>query len=605
MLKRAWTHLSEIFKKPAPPARTIGVRDILFFFRFVKPVWALGLLGLILTLFATFLGSLTPLSGKVFIDFIILQEGFEYVEKILRVLCLTALSDTVKRVLGSINLVVLLMLIYGLIVGILNILRSLLMVRFQQEITFSVQTQLFDRVVRFPLSLLREKQVGYLISRVSGDVGILQYFFSGVIPQFLNNSLYFIFSFGILFSLNRLFALILIILIPVWGLINYFFASRMRAISYQSMERHAEFTQDMQEVLSGVEVIKTHTSERREIHKVSRRLRQVFRARIQAQLLSSLAGQSVQTVRFVAMLLIAWLSVRHIHQGHMSIGDLAAIMAYVRTLAGLASGMSHIILSLQEVFAAMERLLEMFSIIPEIGEESGPTPLRKPEQVHGTVRFEEVSFAYQDDLPVLKRINLIVSPGEIVSITGPSGAGKTTLLNLLIKFYLPQEGKIYLDERNLRELDTHWLREQIGFVSQDTFLFNDTIEHNIKYGQPSATLEEVIHAARQAEIHEDILRLPRGYQTMVGERGTRLSGGQRQRVAIARTFLKNPPILILDEPTSALDAETESSLKTSLKRLAHCRTTFLITHRLTLTDVADRIYRLDNGVLVKEGPIRQ
>jgi subfamily B ATP-binding cassette protein MsbA len=202
---------------------------------------------------------------------------------------------------------------------------------------------------------------------------------------------------------------------------------------------------------------------------------------------------------------------------------------------------------------------------------------------------------------VLDNVSFTVRQGETLTIVGPSGAGKTTLINLLLKFYTPQSGAIYLDKYDIGGLDHEWLRKQIGIVSQDIFLFNDTIENNIKYGNAAATREEVVRAAKKAHIHEDIEAFPKGYDTIVGERGTMLSVGQRQRVSIARAFLKDMPILVLDEPTSALDVATEKHLIGSLKELAKGRTTLIISHRLSLADIADEVIVLDGGRIMGGG----
>jgi subfamily B ATP-binding cassette protein MsbA len=250
----------------------------------------------------------------------------------------------------------------------------------------------------------------------------------------------------------------------------------------------------------------------------------------------------------------------------------------------------------------MERLIEMFNVVPEftnneITEHGIAEHGIRPEKITGEIRFSKVYFYYKKDKPVLTDISFTIHPGEIIALTGASGAGKTTLISLIIKFNLPRSGCIYLDGHDLKDIDTRWLRNQIGFVSQDIFLFNDTIENNIKYGNPSASLDEVIQAAKKANIHYDIEKFQDGYQTMVGERGTKLSAGQRQRVSIARAFLKNPPILIFDEPTSALDPDTESSLKNSLKELSHNSTILMITHRMSVTDVATGIFVLEGGMI--------
>jgi ABC-type multidrug transport system fused ATPase/permease subunit len=222
------------------------------------------------------------------------------------------------------------------------------------------------------------------------------------------------------------------------------------------------------------------------------------------------------------------------------------------------------------------------------------------ERVEGEVRLENISFAYEEGKPVLRDVSCAVRAGEAVAVVGESGAGKTTLVNILLKFYRPLQGEISLDGHAYGELDTRWLRGRIGVVSQDIFLFNDSIERNIRYGRPEATRAEVERVARLAHIHDEIERFPRGYDTVIGERGVVLSTGQRQRVSIARAFLREPALLILDEPTSALDAGTEEMLRDSLRELVKGRTTFIISHRAPMLDIAARVLTLRNGRLEDE-----
>ncbi len=349
--------------------------------------------------------------------------------------------------------------------------------------------------------------------------------------------------------------------------INYFFAQRIRSISYKSMERQAQVSRDFQEVLSGAEVVKAHVSEEREVEKISGRIRKLFRTRLQSAFLSSITGSLTNGVRLIVTILVVMLSVKQVKQGVMTVGDVTAFIAYVLNLSSLAIGISGSFLMLQPVFASMQRVMEMFNIVPEFSNDDKSRRLIKPRGIEGEIKFENVSFAYEEGKTVLKDLSFTVRPGDIIALTGVSGAGKTTLINLLLKFNLPKSGRILLDNVDINDIDTKWLRERMGIVSQEVFLFNDSLENNIKYGKPGAALKEVKKAARDAQIHNDIEEIESGYDSMVGERGVNLSAGQRQRISLARAFLRDPAILIFDEPTSALDTETESAIQDSLAKL--------------------------------------
>jgi subfamily B ATP-binding cassette protein MsbA len=296
-------------------------------------------------------------------------------------------------------------------------------------------------------------------------------------------------------------------------------------------------------------------------------------------------------------LFIMWFTASEVIKGTMTIGDLTSFSLYAMNLYGTLNGLFNQLISLQYLFVSMGRLHEMFSIAPEFETGDRVTTSYTPVNIDGEIIFKDVSFGYEENMPVLKNVSLAVHPGEVVAITGASGAGKTTLISLILKLYDPQAGNILLDGNDLRQLSTQWLRAQIGIVSQETFLFNDTIEHNIKYGKPQATFDEVKEAARKAHIDKDIEGFEEGYQTVVGERGSKLSVGQKQRISLARAFLKDPPILILDEPTSALDKEAEGAITYTLREVTKNRTTFLITHHAPIVGIAHRIFVLSNGVL--------
>lgn len=592
--------VKSVLQASRPPVTKFKLKDLAFFFQFVRPVWKVGLIGLILVMVTTGISALLPLTSKVFIDFVILKTGYGGLESILRIFGLGAYASSLINDLGSVYFVVGCMVAAGLIYGLLHILEGYLTSVYQQELTFNLQTSLFDHVLRFPMSFIKNKQTGYLMSRVSDDVNMMQYLFSDAVTQLLSSAFYVVFAVAILLSLNAGLAIITALVIPVYLVIRYIFSSRIRALSYRERESNAEVSRNMQEALSGVEVVKSYAAERKEVGKVSKKLRDVMKTRIIRSMLMALAGSFMRASMFVLLIIFMITGAHDIQSGTMTIGDYVTIVSYIVFLSNAVNMLYYTYLSLQPAFASMDRLKEMFGIAPEF-EWDLKTPLKRLDRVRGSIIFDDVSFAYNVNEPILKNISFEVKPGETVALVGHSGAGKTTLVSLLLKLYIPQAGAIYLDGVSLNDLDHAWLRQQISIVSQDIFLFNDTIENNIKYGRPEATQEDVIRVAKKARIHEFIEGLPNGYDTLIGERGTKLSVGQRQRISIARAFLKDTPIIILDEPTSAIDPETEMHLKESLDELMQGRTTFIISHRMSLTDIANFIVVIEDGKVVERG----
>ncbi len=605
MLNNYISAIRSVLRASRPPAAKFRLKDMAFFSRFVRPVWKVGLVSLLMVMATTGISALLPLTSKVFIDFVIMKTGYGGVESILSALGLSAHAPALIDSLGSVYFVVGCMVAAGLVYGILHIAQGYLTSVYQQELTFNVQTSLFDHVLRFPMAFIKNRQTGYLMSRVSDDVNMMQYLFSDAITQLISNAFYVIFGVAILLTLNSRLAIVTALVIPVYLVIRYFFSGRIRALSYREREANAEVSRNIQEALSGVEVVKSYAAERKEVGKVSLKLRDVIRTRIIRSVLMTLAGSLMRGFMFVMLLIFMIMGAIDIRAGAMTIGDYVTFISYIVFLSSAINMLYYTYLSLQPAFASMDRLKEMFGIAPEFEWDAGGKPLKKPGRVDGSIRFDGVSFAYDPDEPILKDISFEVKPGETVALVGHSGAGKTTLVSLLLKLYVPQAGAIYLDGVDLKDIEHAWLRQQIGIVSQDIFLFNDTIENNIKYGKPEASREDVVRVAKKARIHDFIRGLPDGYDTLIGERGTKLSVGQRQRISIARAFLKDTPIIILDEPTSAIDPETEMHLKESLDELMHGRTTFIISHRMSLTDIASFIVVIEGGEVVEKGTQRE
>ncbi|MDK2989634.1 MAG: hypothetical protein PWR16_1163 [Methanoculleus sp.] len=581
--RRTVTFTRDIMRQPAAAKRDLRFSDLAFFLRFGRPIRSLGVLALVATALVAAAKTVLPLSIKFFIDNILLGETE----------ATDALLAGAGGLLSSLNTLIAALLVLGLFTGGMDLLRNYWTARFREGYAFNLQTTLVEHVLSFPLSYFKSQQTGYIMSRLSDDVQILQYTVSQYLPQIVSNALYVTFTFAILCILNLRLTLVVVAFIPLYLLVNAVFIRRIRVATHRERERQAYVSRDLQEVISGIDTVKSHAAEDREVHRVSGTLRNMVDARIRNTMLSAFSEYFRIGTMSLMLIAVFWFGGNEVLAGAMTVGDFVAFAVYIVTFAPTVNTFFAFPVVMQPALTSAARLRELFRIHGEAG--AAGTGGTVPATAQGLIEFSGVGFGYTASEPVLSDVNFVARPGEVVAVVGRTGAGKTTLVNLILRAFAPQEGTIALDNRDLASLDPRWLRRQISIVSQDLFLFHTTIEDNIRYSRPEATFEDVVEAARKAQIHDDILRFPEGYRTIVGERGTQLSVGQRQRVAIARAFLKDASILILDEPTSALDMQTEDQIRRTLRLLVRDRTTILVSHRPSLLELADRVLAIEGG----------
>jgi ATP-binding cassette subfamily B protein len=387
-------------------------------------------------------------------------------------------------------------------------------------------------------------------------------------------------------------------LAPLMVAASFIVTKPLRAASRLKRDIEVKIQSHIQQTLTGIPVVQAFAQEERE----QMRFQKFAEAAIQAQQRSlwvgSLNNLSSGLVTVIGTGIILWVGAHHVLQGKLTIGSILIFLAYLSTLQAQIKVFANIHTTLQGLHASVERVVEVIHTEPEIPESPHPRVL---PPCKGHIVFENVTFGYNPGQPVLHQFSFDVTPAETLAIVGSTGAGKSTLIHLIPRFFDPWEGRVMLDGHDLRELRLRDLRQQVSLVLQEPFLFPATVAENIAYGRPGASREEIREAARQANAHEFIEKLPSGYQTILGERGAGLSGGERQRISIARAMLRNAPILILDEPTSALDAQTEEKIMEALSRLKRGRTTFIIAHRLSTIRQADRILVLERGRLAEMG----
>jgi ABC-type bacteriocin/lantibiotic exporter with double-glycine peptidase domain len=376
-----------------------------------------------------------------------------------------------------------------------------------------------------------------------------------------------------------------------------YFSEKIHVLSHQEKEQQANVSRNLQESLSTVSLIKAFSSEARTIERLASELKGALRISLEQSTVSSVANLVTTSMPGVARVLVLAFGAYWVIQEHWSLGSLLAFQAYLGYVFGPAQYLASANLELQSARAALDRVSTLYDLVPEENMKTG----KMVDRLAGEIEFRNVTFSYDSRESVLKDISFRVGAGERVAIVGPSGVGKTTLVSLILRFYKPNAGEVYFDGTAAGDYEVNALRRRIGYVSQNSLLLTGSIMENLCYGNPEATREEVIRAAKVSHIHDVIENLPEGYETGIGEKGINLSEGQRQRLALARALVKNPDILVLDEPTAALDSQTEKSILHSLPLLIQGKTIFVASHRLSTIMEADRIFLLDENRLIATG----
>ncbi len=470
-----------------------------------------------------------------------------------------------------------------------------------EKVVADIRRDVYRRVLALSPAFFEVTKVGEILSRLTTDTATVQVVVGSSISIALRNVLLFAGGTVMLVVTSPRLAGLVVLIVPVVVVPIVFFGRRVRRLSRTSQDRIADLSAHGEETLNAIRTVQAFGHE-----PVDRRR---FQDRVDAALAAALRRIAVRgaltafvvlTV-FSAIGVILWIGGHDVMAGRLSAGELSAFVFYSVVVAGSVGAVSEVIGDIQRAAGATERLLELIRVEPEIS--AKPDPVALPEPASGTIAFEAVRFSYPArlDLPALADIDLSVAAGERVALVGPSGAGKSTVFQLLLRFYDPQSGSIRIDGVDLRDADPGQIRERIGLVPQDPFIFSADAWENIGYGRPGASKADVRAAAEAAAAAEFLDALPDGFATFLGEKGVRLSGGQRQRIAIARAVLRDPAILLLDEATSALDSESERLVQQALRRLMAGRTSVVIAHRLSTVQEADRIIVLDGGRILATG----
>lgn len=467
------------------------------------------------------------------------------------------------------------------------------------KILYDLRDNLFDHIQRLSLRFYSNNRAGEIISRVIHDVEQTKNFVITGLMNFWLDLATILVVIIIMFQVDFTLTLVSIMLFPLYGFSIKYFYSRLRDLTRVRSQALAEVQGHLHERVQGMPVIQSMAIEDYEQEQFQKQNKNFLTKALVHTSWNAKTFAVVNTITDIAPLLVIGYAGYQVINGGLTVGEMVMFVAYIDRLYNPLRRLINSSTTLTQSLASMDRVFEFADEKYDI---TNKTYAKECQTARGDVRFENVSFRYDEkESYVLKNINLQVEEGETIALVGMSGGGKSTLVSLLPRFYDVTEGSIELDGVDIRDVTVQSLRKQIGIVLQDNILFSDSVRENIALGKPDATMEEIIEAAKAANAHDFISNLPEGYETKVGERGVKLSGGQKQRVAIARVFLKNPPILVMDEATSALDLESEHLIQESLERLAADRTTFVVAHRLSTITHASRIVLLEHGEIVEIG----
>lgn len=467
-----------------------------------------------------------------------------------------------------------------------------------QWVAHDLRRTLYNHIQRLSLTEYDKTRTGDLISRVTSDIGSVQDFIDSALLGMLISALTLVGMIVVMLYFNWQFTLIALSVVPGLFLVVFIFTRRIKKNSRAVRKKESELLSTVEEVLTSVRVVKAFAREDYEERKFASQSRDNLETALQARSVKAKLSPVVEVIVALGTCLVLWYGARLVLSHKLEISLLIVFLMYLGMMYKPMRDLSKMTDTVSKASVGFERIQEVLEIESRVRD---MPRARRADRFKGKIEFDHVSFSYDENIPVLKDISFKIEPGQVAAVVGPSGTGKTTIISLIPRFYDPRSGQVRIDGRDVREFTMKSLREQISFVLQDTLLFRAPIWENIAYGKPEASRAEVIRAAKVANAHEFIEKMPDKYDTMLGERGVTLSGGQRQRIAIARAVIRDTPILILDEPTSGLDAESEEAVIEALDRLMKNRTTILIAHHLSTIRHADVIFVVNETELVEQG----
>ena len=463
-----------------------------------------------------------------------------------------------------------------------------------------IRNKLYAHIQSLSLGYFNRQKTGNITSIVINDVEHLQIALGATFQKLFVEPINVITFVSLLFIISWKLALIALIIIPLAGIAVIGIGKSIRRKSRRTQKKVADIMQILSETLSSIRIVKAFANEKNEVSKFSKESKNYFKLLLRRGRLDLLAGPITESFGVVIGVILLWYGGTEVlMQRGLNPEDFIRFILILFSILGPIKQMGNVNLRIQTGYASAERIFSLLDTPKDIIEHSNPVQLKS---FNKHIEFKNLSFEYEESEGlVLSNINFKINKGEVVAIVGPSGAGKSTIADLIPRFYDPKDGEILIDQENIKKLSLASLRKNMGIVTQDVILFNDTIKNNIAYAQPKATMESIINACKAANALEFIEEIPEGFEAIIGERGVKLSGGQKQRIAIARALLKNPPILILDEATSSLDTESEKKVQTAIEALLKDRTALIIAHRLSTVQTANKIITIEKGKISEIG----